>query len=85
MVIMHHVSVKYTVIIYHIDVYIVIIHHIDVIHKYVRDLYAKRFPELEKIVVTPLEFVATVQVCTIALLFYNDENVGYFSNTCNNV
>ena len=34
----------------------------DVIHKFVRDLYSKRFPELESLVHTPLEYVRTVQV-----------------------
>ena len=35
---------------------------VDVIHKYVRDLYSKRFPELESLVHTALEYVRTVQV-----------------------
>ena len=35
---------------------------LDVIHKYVRDLYSKRFPELESLVHTALEYVRTVQV-----------------------
>lgn len=34
----------------------------DVIHKFVRDLYSKRFPELESLVHTALEYVRTVQV-----------------------
>lgn len=31
------------------------------IHKYVRDLYAKRFSELESLVVNPLEYITTVK------------------------
>lgn len=34
---------------------------INVIHKFVRDLYYKRFPELESLVQTPLEYVKTVK------------------------
>ena len=34
-----------------------------VIHKFVRDKYSKRFPELESLVHTPLEYIKTVQVC----------------------
>ena len=41
---------------------------IDVIHKFVRDLYSKRFPELESLVHTPLEYVRTVQVDGIQVL-----------------
>ena len=33
-----------------------------VIHKFVRDMYSKRFPELESLVHTPLEYIKTVQV-----------------------
>ncbi|XP_003382952.1 PREDICTED: U4/U6 small nuclear ribonucleoprotein Prp31-like [Amphimedon queenslandica] len=32
------------------------------IHKYVKDLYSKRFPELESMVYTPIEYVKTVQL-----------------------
>ena len=32
------------------------------IHKFVRDLYSKRFPELESLVHTSLEYVRTVQL-----------------------
>ena len=35
---------------------------LDVIHKFVRDLYSKRFPELESLVHTAIEYVRTVQV-----------------------
>lgn len=35
---------------------------INVIHKFVRDKYEKRFPELETLVPTPLEYLATVQL-----------------------
>lgn len=32
-----------------------------IIHKFVRDKYSKRFPELESLVVGPLEYVQTVK------------------------
>lgn len=35
---------------------------INVIHKFTRDHYSKRFPELESLVPTPLEYIRTVQV-----------------------
>lgn len=35
---------------------------INVVHKYVRDKYSKRFPELESLVHTPLEYIATVKL-----------------------
>ncbi|KAK7576496.1 hypothetical protein V9T40_012782 [Parthenolecanium corni] len=34
---------------------------ISIIHKFVRDKYSKRFPELESLVVSPLEYVNTVK------------------------
>ena len=34
----------------------------DIIHKYVRDVYYKRFPELESLVPQPLEYMRTVMV-----------------------
>ncbi|XP_048248665.1 U4/U6 small nuclear ribonucleoprotein Prp31-like isoform X2 [Haliotis rufescens] len=34
---------------------------INVIHKFVRDLYSKRFPELESLVQTPMEYISTVK------------------------
>lgn len=34
---------------------------VNAIHKYVRDLYAKRFSELESLVVNPLEYIMTVK------------------------
>lgn len=33
----------------------------DVIHKMIRDVYSKRFPELESLVVEPLSYVMTVK------------------------
>ncbi len=33
------------------------------IHKYTRDNYHKRFPELESLVQMPIEYVKTVKVC----------------------
>lgn len=35
----------------------------DLTHKFVRDIYNKRFPELEFLVPLPLEYVQTVKVC----------------------
>lgn len=35
---------------------------LDVVHKFVRDGYYKRFPELESLVHLPLEYVKTVKV-----------------------
>ena len=32
------------------------------IHKFIRDKYSQRFPELESLVPTPLEYIKTVQV-----------------------
>jgi len=37
---------------------------LDVVHKFVRDVYYKRFPELESLVHLPLEYVKTVKVCS---------------------
>ena len=34
----------------------------DVIHKFTRDNYLKRFPELESLVNDPLQYVSTVKV-----------------------
>ena len=34
---------------------------IGAVHKYIRDLYAKRFSELESLVVNPLEYITTVK------------------------
>jgi len=34
---------------------------INAIHKFVRDLYAKRFSELESLVINPLEYITTVK------------------------
>lgn len=35
---------------------------LDIIHKYVRDKYSKRFPELESLATTPLEYILAVKV-----------------------
>lgn len=35
---------------------------INVIHKFVRDKYAKRFPELESLVQMPLDYINTVKL-----------------------
>ncbi|KNC79950.1 hypothetical protein SARC_07666 [Sphaeroforma arctica JP610] len=35
---------------------------IQVLHKYVRDIYSKRFPELEQLVHQPMEYMRTVQM-----------------------
>jgi len=44
---------------------------LDVVHKFVRDVYYKRFPELESLVHLPLEYVKTVKViCTFLLVNY---------------
>jgi len=37
---------------------------LDVVHKFVRDVYYKRFPELESLVQLPIEYVKTVKVCS---------------------
>ena len=37
------------------------------IHKFIRDKYSMRFPELESLVPTPLEYIRTVQVITCIL------------------
>ena len=34
---------------------------VSAIHKYIRDLYAKRFSEMESLVVNPLEYITTVK------------------------
>jgi U4/U6 small nuclear ribonucleoprotein PRP31 len=34
---------------------------VNAIHKYIRDLYAKRFSEMESLVVNPLEYITTVK------------------------
>ena len=34
----------------------------DVIHKFARDIYYKRFPELESLVPMPIEYMKTVKV-----------------------
>ena len=42
----------------------------DVIHKYTRDNYAKRFPELESLIHTPMEYIKTVKVRFIVFAIY---------------
>ncbi|PAV77337.1 hypothetical protein WR25_08416 [Diploscapter pachys] len=59
---------------------------INVIHKFVRDKYEKRFPELETLVPTPLEYLATVQLMgnDISTKGQNKDLLGQFLNpaTC---
>ena len=43
-----------------------LLHRSDVIHKFVRDIYYKRFPELESLVPLPLEYMKTVKVSATA-------------------
>ena len=59
----------------------------DVIHKFTRDNYAKRFPELESLIHTPMEYIKTVKVrglrkcmCTLCTSSYIFNQI--FSN-CN--
>ena len=40
----------------------------DIIHKFARDHYSKRFPELESLVPTPLEYMQTVRVSVTNVL-----------------
>lgn len=40
---------------------IIILYFSVAVHKFVRDKYQKRFPELESLVVSPLEYVKTVK------------------------
>lgn len=42
--------------------YFDIISVLDVIHKFTRDSYLKRFPELESLISDPLQYVCTVKV-----------------------
>ena len=39
----------------------------DVIHQFIKDIYNKRFPELESLVPTAIEYIATVKVCQVHL------------------
>ena len=39
--------------------------YVDVIHKFTRDNYAKRFPELESLIHTPMEYIKTVKVRSV--------------------
>ena len=46
---------------------------VDIIHKFVKDKYSKRFPELESLVHTPLEYIRTIEVSILSVavwLFY---------------
>lgn len=36
--------------------------HLDIIHKFIRDKYSKRFPELESLVPNALDYIRTVKV-----------------------
>ena len=38
------------------------------IHKFVRDKYSLRFPELESLVPTPLEYIRTIQVNVVNIM-----------------
>lgn len=38
-----------------------ILHFAAIIHRFVRDKYQKRFPELESLIVTPLEYIRSVK------------------------
>jgi len=53
-----------------------LLHPVDVIHKFVRDIYYKRFPELESLVPLPLEYMKTVKVSATA-----DQTHTYSLNT----
>ena len=35
--------------------------NVGIIHKYVRDIYTKRFPELESLIEYPFDYIRTVQ------------------------
>ena len=48
----------------------------DVVHKFIRDLYYKRFPELESLVQLPLEYVKTVKVINVHLWWTCEQKVG---------
>ena len=41
----------------------------DVIHKFTRDNYAKRFPELESLIHTPMEYIKTVKVSLCVCMY----------------
>ena len=47
----------------------------DVIHKFTRDQYQKRFPELESLVPTPMEYVRTVKVWNSLLFHFKHKSV----------
>ena len=48
-----------------------------VIHKFVRDMYSKRFPELESLLHTPIEYIKTVQV--YICIYVRDCNLDFLS------
>lgn len=41
---------------------------VGVLHKYVRDIYHKRFPELEQLIMNPIEYLRTAQLIGMSLL-----------------
>ena len=43
---------------------------LDVIHKFTRDNYAKRFPELESLIHTPMEYIKTVKVSIFYIVYH---------------
>jgi U4/U6 small nuclear ribonucleoprotein PRP31 len=45
-----------------VELFNLLYHGLDIIHKYVKDLYSKRFPELDSMVYTPIEYMKTVQL-----------------------
>ena len=47
----------------------------DVIHKFTRDQYQKRFPELESLVPTPMEYVRTVKVWNSEVFHFKHKSV----------
>lgn len=43
---------------------------VGVLHKYVRDIYNKRFPELEQLIMNPVDYLRTVQMIGTSILMY---------------
>ena len=56
----------------------------DVIHKFVKDKYSKRFPELESLVHSSMEYIRTVKVRVLmnkdALGYLNHDALGYLNH-----
>lgn len=42
---------------------------LDIIHKFIRDKYSKRFPELESLVPNALDYIRTVKVLCLFLIY----------------